>query len=82
MHFRQLRLLPLFLFSLLLAACVPMTSLPSEPATTTVDGPKQITIAETFWPDAGYAIESDDAFVLTSWGAVEPLIRINFAGEI
>lgn len=82
MHLKLLRLFPLFLFSLLLTACVPMAGLPTEPATTTMDGPKQITIVETFWPDTGYAIETDDAFVLTSWGVVEPLIRINFAGEI
>ncbi|MBI1295940.1 ABC transporter substrate-binding protein [bacterium] len=82
MHFRQLRLLPIVLFSLLLAACVAPVGLPTEPVTTTVDGPKQLTIAETFWPDAGYAIETDDSFALTSWGAVEPLIWINFVGEV
>lgn len=81
MPFGQLRLLPLLFLGLLLAACAPMT-LPTPPETTTVDGPKHLTIAETFWPDAGYAIETDDAFALTSWGVVEPLIKIDFDGQI
>ncbi|MEZ4705703.1 MAG: ABC transporter substrate-binding protein [Caldilineaceae bacterium] len=41
-----------------------------------------MTITETFWPNNGYAIETDDAFVLTGWGAAEPLLKIDFAGQL
>jgi len=82
MHYRQSRLLALLLLGLLLAACAPIGDLPTAPAATTADGPKMLTIAETFWPDSGYAIETDDAFVLTAWGTAETLIKIDFDGQI
>ncbi len=72
-------LLSLWWISLLLVACTPIVQIPAAaPAT----GPKHLTITETFWPDAGYAIESDDAFSLSAWGTTETLLMVDFDGQI
>jgi len=82
MHHRQRWLLSFLLLSIVLAACTPIGNAPTAPAAATADGPKILTITETFWPDAGYAIETDDAFVLTAWGTAETLVKIDFDGQI
>lgn len=77
--------LPLFLFfglTFLLAACIASVGLPDESMSSPSNSLRRLTVAQTFWPDAGYAIETDDAFALSAWGVVEPLIRVNFAGEL
>jgi peptide/nickel transport system substrate-binding protein len=79
MRYQPRWLLPLLLLSLVLAACAPIAQAPAAaPAT----GAKQLIISETFWPDAGYAIETDDAFALSAWGATETLLKVDFDGQI
>ncbi|MEM7031218.1 MAG: ABC transporter substrate-binding protein [Chloroflexota bacterium] len=46
------------------------------------DGTKQLVVGEIFWPTAGFAIETDDAFNLTGWGVVETLIKVDFDGQM
>lgn len=43
---------------------------------------KAITINEVFWPVAGYAIESEDAFPLSRWGVIETLLQVDYDGTI
>ena len=71
--------LSLWWISLLLVACTPLAQ---PPAAAPATGPKQLTITETFWPDTGYAIESDDAFALSSWGTTETLLMVDFDGQV
>ena len=42
----------------------------------------KIVVAEPFGPTAGWALETDDAFVLTKAGCLEALARIDFDGEL
>ncbi len=42
----------------------------------------KIIIAETFAPSAGWALETDDAFVLSKAGCLEALARVDFDGEL
>ena len=41
-----------------------------------------ITVAEFTAPAAGWAMETDDAEILSRAGCVEPLTRINFDGQL
>ena len=47
-------------------------------ATGESDGSKTLTIALQFAPVAGYATESDDAFILSQLGCLETLVRYNY----
>ena len=47
-------------------------------ATGESDGSKTLTIALQFPPVAGYATETDDAFILTQLGCLETLVRYNY----
>ena len=42
----------------------------------------KIVVSEPFGPTAGWALETDDAFVLTKAGCLEALARIDFDGEL
>ena len=42
----------------------------------------KLVVAESFPPTAGWAMESDDAFVLTRAGCLEGLARVGFEGEV
>ena len=64
---------------------VSATAEPVEEPTSSriaADGSKRLIINDVFWPNAGYAIETDDAFALSRWGIAETLIKIDFDGQI
>ena len=64
---------------------VTATAEPAEAPTSsriTDDGNKQLIINEVFWPNAGYAIETDDALPLSRWGIAETLVKIDFDGQM
>ena len=83
MRYRRSWLSCVLLLSLWLNACAPIGTAPAAPAAAPASsGPKHLTITETFWPDTGYAIESDDAFSLSSWGTTETLLMVDFDGQI
>ena len=42
----------------------------------------KIVVTEPFGPAAGWALETDDAFVLTKIGCLETLARLNFEGQL
>ncbi len=42
----------------------------------------KIIVAEPFGPSSGWALETDDAFVLTKAGCLEALARVDFDGEL
>ena len=42
----------------------------------------RIVIADPFGPTAGWALETDDAFVLTKVGCLEALARVDFDGNL
>ena len=42
----------------------------------------KLVVAESFPPTAGWAMESDDTFVLTRAGCLEGLARVDFEGEV
>ena len=42
----------------------------------------KLIVAEPFAPSAGWALETDDAFVLTKAGCLEALARLNYSGEL
>ena len=52
------------------------------PAVGFAQGGGKITIAENFPPRAGFALETDDANVLSKAGCLEPLTRIDFDGKL
>lgn len=79
MRFRRSWLCITLIVSLFITACAPIGGAPSAPQPA---GPKRLTITETFWPDNGYAIESDDAFSLSAWGVTETLLKVDFDGQI
>ena len=83
MRYRRSWLSCVLLLSLWLNACAPIDTAPAAPVSAPASsGPKHLTITETFWPDTGYAIESDDAFSLSSWGTTETLLMVDFDGQI
>lgn len=45
-------------------------------------GPKTVTYGDLFWVDRGWAIETDDAFAMSRWGILEPLIKVDFDGNM
>lgn len=53
------------------------TAAPTEPPQ-----PKRLLVGFQFAPRSGWAMETDDAFVLTNMGVAEPLIRVNFDGQL
>ena len=64
---------------------VTATAEPVEEATSSRigdDGSKQLIINEVFWPNSGYAIETDDALPLSRWGVAETLVKIDFDGQM
>jgi len=81
---KKLPYLATLLLTLLLAGCAATFD---ETATAPVsriaeDGTKQLVIGEVFWPTAGFAIETDDAFNLTGWGVAETLVKVDFDGQM
>ncbi len=48
---------------------------PAEPAGTLV-------VTETFGPNAGWGIETDDALLFTNYGIAEPLVVVDFDGNL
>ena len=66
-----------FAFSVGLGLFLSVASLNSALA----DGGK-IVVTEPFGPRAGWALETDDAFVLTKSGCLEALARLNFDGQL
>lgn len=48
----------------------------------TADGHKKITATDSFNPSAGWALETDDAFVLSRAGCLESLARRDFDGSL
>lgn len=52
------------------------------PAAALAQSGGKITIAENFPPRAGFALETDDANVLSKAGCLEPLTRIDFDGKL
>lgn len=84
MHSSLVRTIILFIFTLFLTACV-VADAPNGSATESriaEDGTKRLTISSVFWPNAGFAIETDDASSLSSWGVTETLIKVDFDGQM
>lgn len=73
----------LALLLLLVGCAVPVDTANNAPASRIAeDGTKRLVLGEVFWPTAGYAIETDDAFNLTGWGVAETLVKVDFDGQM
>jgi peptide/nickel transport system substrate-binding protein len=67
--------LRVFSYGLVLVAAMACASLAKAQSDT-------IVVAELFAPKAGWALETDDAFVLTKAGCMEMLARVDFDGSL
>lgn len=72
----------------LAALAVAAGACSSEPATTSTapvaqaeSGPRRMRVGVAFSPKAAFAIETADAFVLTTIGVAEPMVRTDFEGR-